>query len=446
MKSFRKLMMALGAICAITVSWDIHAQTAMQEAAKLGNGKGQSIYSDVTSKLPDSTTVPGYNGTDQKQKSYYQGGKGELVGPGVNRAGGCVSQGDAECTAVNLLQWGPSNRPTPTFSANDPLITGARSKLANAKGSLGSFGTIAGTTAGALSQTSTQCETKSIVKPATYESTVCDLTAQLENKSCNIDRVMKVDATYDYTCEKASQRKTVQTCNKTLSVTCSGATPLQSCPNGAQLVNGRCQTTTYPQEAAIVSGYMCPAGYSMTGWMRCEKNVTISPVNYTYCQYGGAINSSQCKFYSFGAESDDDWTNTPNYQPFLRIDVNVGRDLCRSLGGNWEAHRAAPSWCTYNYNSTSTCPTGYTMSGSSCVQTITVSAEISGYTCKPGGTLNANNTCTYILTTDSNPNVTYTCPVTGQLTATSAVNGITTYSCCVDAFQNACQGLEAKAQ
>jgi hypothetical protein len=32
------------------------------------------------------------------------------------------------------------------------------------------------------------------------------------------------------------------------------------------------------------------------------------------------------------------------------------------------------------------------------------------------------------------------------LTATSALNGTTTYSCCVDTFQNACQGLEAKVQ
>ena len=510
------------------VNAQVQTQTPMQEAATLGSGKGQEVFSNVTSKLPNASTVPGYNGTDQQQKQYFQGGKGELVGPGVNRAGGCTQANDTECQAVNLIQWGPNNRPAPSFSANDPLLVGAREKMSNAKTSLGTFGTSAGTTAGLLTQTVTQCETKTVVTPATYETSVCDETAQLENKTCTVDQTVKVDAQYDYLCEKTIERKTTQTCNKTLDVTCSGATPLQTCPDGAPLVNGRCQATVESQEDATISGYTCPAGYTVSG-SSCVKTETTSASVASYtcpagstvsgsscittttitqagspvytCPSGSTVSGSSClstettsatvASYSCPAGSTVSGSScltTESVTPTTNNTCPSGYTLSGSSCQRTVTSSATPAYtcsagytlsgstcsrqvsnaatvasytCPTNYtlsgstcslttNSTSsatpvyTCSTGYTLSGSTCSRQLT-EAGTPQYSCRPGGTL-IGTMCKYLLTTDTNPDVSYTCPVSGVLTATSAVNGTTTYSCCVDSFQNACQGLEAKVQ
>jgi hypothetical protein len=504
------------------------AQTPMQEAATLGTGKGQDIFSNVTSKLPDANIVPGYTGTDQQQKNLYQGGKGELVGPGVNRAGACTQANDTECQAVNLLQWGPNNRPAPTFSANDPLLAGARQKMSNAKAALGTFGTAGGTTAGLLTQTVTQCETTSVVTPATYETSVCDETAQLENKTCNVDQTVKVDAQYDYLCEKTIERKTIQTCNKTLDVMCSGATPLQSCPDGAPLLNGRCQATVESQEEASISSYTCPAGFTVSG-SNCIKTETTTATVASYtcpagttvsgsscittttttqagspvytCPAGSTVSGSSClstqtisatvASYTCPAGSTVSGSScltTESFTPTSNLTCPTGYTLNGSSCQRTVTSSATPSYsCSAGYTlsgstcsrqasttatvASYTCPANYTLSGSTCslttsstssatpVYTCSAGYTLSGstcsrqlteagspqYSCRPGGTL-IGTMCRYLLTTDTNPDVSYTCPVSGVLTATSAVNGTTTYSCCVDAFQNACQGLEAKVQ
>jgi len=725
-----------GSTFSLNINAQISAQTPIQEAATLGTGKGIELFNNVTSRQPDSSAVPGFTGTNQPQQNLFQGGKGELVGPGINRAGGCSQANDSECQAVNLLQWGPNNRPVPTFSANDPLLVGARQKMDNAKSLLGTFGTAAGTTAGLLTQTVMQCEAKTVVTPATYETSVCDETAQLENKTCTVDQVVKVDAQYDYLCEKTLARKTTQTCNKTLAVACSGATPLQSCRDGSAPINGRCHAQTETQEAATISGYTCPTGFTSAG-SNCVKTETtaasiasyscpagstpsgsscltiqsISPNANNTCPAGYTLNGASCQrtvtssatpvyacptgftnsgstctrqlsqpgtpIYScpagtqptsagastcrqqittsatptgvlpgttqaditttYGANASgyymtmgsigdnywgqgvydrtmrfdiqnkdsvtvfnltraifDDWllvkiNNTTiavgpyggdrlEYGWFCQpdgeggsscLDVRYGEHLYgwsemrRSwdfqlnvdlrpylvngqntiftrtiVGGRGEMFiqfntqtfgcpqntqligNTCVSYTTVPANVSLTCPAGFTSAGSNCVRTETSAASIASYSCPAGSTPsgsscltiqsispNVNNTCPagytlngascqrtvtssatpvyvcptgftnsgstctkqltqagtpqytcrqggtvignmcrYLLTTDTNPDVSYTCPVSGELTATSAVNGITTYSCCVDTFQNACQGLEARVQ
>lgn len=503
------------------------AQTPMQEAAALGANKGQDIFSKVTSKLPDSNSVPGYNGTDQQQKNLFQGGKGQLVGPGVNRAGECTNANDTECQAVNLLQWGPNNRPSPTLSAKDPLLTNAQQKVRNAKEALGAFGSAGGTTAGLMTQTVSLCETKSVVTPATFEKSVCDETAQLESKTCNIDQVLKIDALYDNLCEKNIETKSTQTCNKTLEVTCSGATPLQSCPNGAPLVNGRCQAMVESQESATISSYTCSAGYSVSG-SDCVKTETIpaSITSYT-CPPGSTLSGSNCIttttttqaaaiVYSCPAGSTLSGANCLSSESIPATTTSYTCPAGQTVSGSscLKTESIAPT-------SSNTCPSGYTLSGSSCVRTFTSAATpvyscsagytlsgstcsktvqaaasityncpsgftlsgatcsqvtvttsaatpvyacssgyvLSGsscvltitrlatpeYSCRPGGIL-IGNMCKYILTMETNPDTSYTCPISGVLTPTSALGEVITYSCCVDIFHNACLGLEAKVQ
>jgi hypothetical protein len=567
-------------LAGVLLSFGANAQSDMQQAQTLGAGKGQEIFTNVTSKMPTASSVPGYNGSTQQQSQYFQGGKGEIVGPGQNRAGGCVTKGDPECTAVNLLTWGPDNRAVPTFSPTDPLLTGARARMANAKNSLGTFSTAAGTTAGALTNLTTQCSPTTVVTPATYQNSICDETAQLENKTCLLDQTVVVNGVYDYTCEKSTAKKTTQTCNKTLSVTCSSAASQTSCPNGSTPYNGRCRTTTTTTESGSFSGYNCPAGTSPSG-SSCISTTTISG-QFTgyYCAVGYVYAGSCVKDvstttaavpvygcpggYTFNPSNGSCWTyiQSPLVPVYLCSpgwvfnDANktcskdssiqaasslscpsgtgtYGTNVCliwdgglflyylsQGWTGVWEGgggyiyprttyapcpsgYTASGSYCVQTVTqaatvSSYTCPTGYTNNGSSCVTTQTVSATITDYTCptgstrsgtncvstttqtisaatpvytcpsgytkngstctlqtsvpgtpvytcRSGGTLNSNNTCTYILTTDSDPNVSYSCPTTGALTPTSALNGTTTYSCCADSMQNACTGLEARA-
>lgn len=85
-----------------------------------------------------TTIVPGY-GQSASQTQYFQGGMGQLSGPGVAKVTDCSSQApDADayrrqdCDAVNFVARNPSVRPAFSIDrATDPLISRANSIASN---------------------------------------------------------------------------------------------------------------------------------------------------------------------------------------------------------------------------------------------------------------------------------------------------------------------------
>ena len=229
----------------------------LSEAANLGLGKGMNIYNNITTKPPSSDMVPGFSGATQPQQTYFSGGNGDLVSPGVGRSSGCATEGDPECLAVNLLNWGPNNRVLPPLSTSDTLIKGSRDVYNNPNATLGSFADSKNNTAGQIGGNTQVCETVSVNVPADYLDQICNESVQIdeatcnsvrvvdldpwttyrclnvkfdiEAKTCRIDQIVEVRADHDYRCERITQNKTSLSCKKYLSVACE-----QPQPDGCQ--------------------------------------------------------------------------------------------------------------------------------------------------------------------------------------------------------------------
>jgi hypothetical protein len=214
---WQKLFWLVATSAMLSGAW-AQAVDPFVEAATLGKSKGMEIYNTVTTQPASSSTVPGFTGANQSQQGYFQGGKGDLVGPGVGRASGCNTQTDPECNAVNLIQWGPNNRPRPTFNAADSLISTTKARQANPGPIVGSFATPAGSIVGALSQTSKVCKPVVTPKPAVYADQICNESVQLADSVCTSDRQFALDPLTTYRCLNVNLALTANTCSQTQEV------------------------------------------------------------------------------------------------------------------------------------------------------------------------------------------------------------------------------------
>ena len=134
---------------------------------------GRSLGASLNQQNRDAITagnienkIPAY-GQSAAEATYFQGGRGDTVAPGVARVSTCSSvtpDSDPirrqECAAVNFLARNPDIRPQFSITGSDSMILGARNARANAESAFQSLGIAGGT------GSSTQCQTRTETTPA----------------------------------------------------------------------------------------------------------------------------------------------------------------------------------------------------------------------------------------------------------------------------------------
>lgn len=221
-----------------------------------------------------------------------------------------------------------------------------------------------------------------------------------------------------YTCP-SGYTKNGSKCTKTYDATKNTGSGSYSCPSGGTLSGSKCTLTT---TASSSTSYTCPSGYTKNG-SSCYKVYTASSSTTYSCPSGYTRNGSTCsKTVSTSATASTSyggWVNqgtkyyTSSSQSYtgdtskLVLQGAISGATCGSPCGN------KGIWYKYIYytrskNTTYSCPSGYSRSGSTCYKTTSVAATAStSYSCPNGGTRNGS-TCT--LTATATSNTTYSCP------------------------------------
>jgi hypothetical protein len=211
--------------------------------------------------------VPGY-GQSASQSQLFQGGQGQLSGPGVTKVTDCAGQtpdADAyrrqECDAVNFVARNPSLRPAFSIDrATDPLISRANAIASNP--------TLQFTGINVGSSTE-QCRVVTDTTPATFTTEICTEYRPVTSNLCSTARQIAVDQNHLYQCVEQMQ-------------TLSNA----SCTIGQQIAvstshNYQCNQTVQGYETLS-----CRRGVSATvGFGQCTPGTWLGRTAFMDCSY-----------------------------------------------------------------------------------------------------------------------------------------------------------------
>jgi hypothetical protein len=388
-----------------------HAQQVnpIQDAQTLGIGKGTEIYNMTRGTPVTTATVPGYGGANVPQTGYFQGGKGELSGPGSVRAAGCSGQAGEECDAVNLLNWGPTNRPRPTFNASDPLFQGFRNTQINASATVGTgLNSPSGNAAGALTgQTRQVCQPVQVPKPAEYADEICNESVQLEERVCSSERQVSLDPQTTYRCLQIKLQLETKTCGVDQQVTVDAQHTYECLNRIAQESQQKCDVNrqvevawNYPYECVQETGTQTSSSCNVDRFVQLDPKTTYQCVDelkkeaVTSCavardisvraDYDYDCEKASQKRNTYTCQKTEDPIVTWNQQitsacvpgsPATVLSpsgTNQGLSVaCNSTAGiPTSFNKTGPSGPIPSNYSPSTCPAGYT----SCWSTIPVFA------------------------------------------------------------------------
>ena len=166
--------------------------SAFQDGGSLGASAKQGAFSEISSGAA-AGSIPSY-GTVPAEAQFYQGGQGQVTGPGTAKVQGCAAATpDAdpikrqECAAVNFLANNIQVRPQITITKNDPMILTAKANQNNADTFFQSLGLSDGT------GNSTQCTTSTQTTPAQYTTQTCSVLKEVGTQQCSLGRVVNID-------------------------------------------------------------------------------------------------------------------------------------------------------------------------------------------------------------------------------------------------------------
>jgi RHS repeat-associated protein len=257
-----------------------------------------------------------------------------------------------------------------------------------------------------------------------------------------------VPAALSYTCPSGwslAGNTCTQGTTSTIAATVSGYT----CPSGYALSGSTCTQSTTSTSAATPN-YSCPAGYSLSGTTcvysssspatpvyACPAGFTLSGTTCSGSSTTAATSSWDCKGYG----SLQPLSGSPSgYYCVARAlppqDSDACPDIAASLYGlayaGYRQTSQTTGTCYVGPVAKYSCPSGATLSGTTCTTSVTQAATVSSYTCS-AGTLSGTNCVTSSSTAAS---VTYSCPAGQQLSGatctasyTSTVAGTPYYSC-----------------
>ena len=211
-------------------------------------------------------------------------------------------------------------------------------------------------------------------------------------------------------------------CRKVLSV---AATPSvsYSCDDGWSLVNLGTPfcSKRVTRPATARTSYECRSGYSFVpgpiGGGYCRKVLTVAATATYSCPSGYTLSGTSCYKYLYASPTDG--TCPTGYTPYF----NGFAHLCR---------KKVTTTATVTYS----CPTGYSLSGTTCSKTLTASPTVTTtYHCPTGYSL-SGTTCSKTLTASPTVTTTYHCPTgyslsgtTCSKTLTASPTVTTTYHC-----------------
>ncbi|HKX41269.1 MAG TPA: RHS repeat-associated core domain-containing protein, partial [Burkholderiaceae bacterium] len=248
------------------------------------------------------------------------------------------------------------------------------------------------------------------------------------------------------------------TCSQSTTTTVAATVSGYGCPSGYTLSGSTCSKTTTTSSAATAT-YSCPSGWTLSG-TNCTTN-NNSPATPVYaCPSGWTLSGSTCSGTTSSAASINwDCKGHGSLQPYAsspsgyycavytvsttmynnpKLDYRgeVCADKAESWGLAWVGQRAnGTSYvdCLIGpVNGGYYCPSGQTLSGSSCIAPATQAASVIGYTCS-AGTVSGSN-CVTVSTAAAS--VSYSCPSGQTLSGTSCIAsstastpGMPIYSC-----------------
>ena len=192
--------------------------SAFHDGKGFGAAKNQGVFDSINTGTA-SDKIPAY-GAKPAETQYYQGGKGQLTGPGIGKMQSCGSYtpgsdkiANQECEAVNFLARNPQVRPQFNITKNDPMIIGAK----NARNSAESFFQAIGIDGGAGS--SSQCTTRTETTPAQYTTETCSSAKEIGTQQCTMGRVINIDTDANFQCEQTINAYESLKCRRGSSVT-----------------------------------------------------------------------------------------------------------------------------------------------------------------------------------------------------------------------------------
>jgi len=199
-----RLMRMVAIALVLSLAGVVHADqnSAFQDANAFAGSKTDGMFTGVASGSV-SDKIPGY-GTNPAETQFFQGGQGQLSGPGVAKMQNCgVFPADPdpikrqECEAVNFLARNPDVRPQFNITNNDPMVLGAKDARNNAESFFQSAGIAGGTGA------SSQCTTRTETTPAQYTTETCTSLREVGTQQCTMGRAINIDADSNFQCDQA---------------------------------------------------------------------------------------------------------------------------------------------------------------------------------------------------------------------------------------------------
>lgn len=222
---------------------------AFQNGKSLGSSVNQGAFSGINSGAA-SDKIPGY-GTNPSETQFFQGGQGQLSGPGISKMQNCATATPdsdpikrQECEAVNFLARNPQIRPQFNITKNDPMILAAKHARNNAESFFQSLGIKGG------AGSSTQCTTKTETTPAQYTTETCSSLKEVGEQQCTMGRVINIDADANFQCEQTVNAYETLKCRRSSNITCTGGG--DGCDQGGIVPNswaGDMATSWFPDGA-----------------------------------------------------------------------------------------------------------------------------------------------------------------------------------------------------
>lgn len=188
------------------------AQMTAEQAFQLGN-QAASVQATINAGITQEKSIEVLNGYDPSQRpkgadSYGGSILTTLRNAGSQKAtdcGGGINDGSLgaapHCEAVNAMTHQASQPMTSPITVNDPLITKAKSILANPE-----------EITGPLSMSYSDCFEKTVVVPGQSVVETCDEVAQLEDTTCSTAVQIKADPDYLYSCIETIKSQSDSTC------------------------------------------------------------------------------------------------------------------------------------------------------------------------------------------------------------------------------------------
>jgi len=309
-----RVLITAAAFCYATIAF-ADQSGAFQQGKSLGGGVNSAIFSGIGSGAV-TDKIPAF-GSSPTEAQLFQGGRGQLIGPGIGKIQSCSNYtpgpdkiANQECEAVNFLARNPQVRPQFNITKNDPMVIGAKAARNNAESFFRSSGIDGGT------GNNSQCTTRTETTPPQYSIETCSSTRELGMQQCTMGRVVNIDTDANFQCEQTINAYEQQTCRRirvaqvTQNCTYEWVTRTWSPPRGPW---GKTLSTyddlrhgpqsvcnvVWPGSSVVSASCNPPPTYSCYGswdneWCESTPSGTAAGQGCDHLHNGGWFTSSQC--------------------------------------------------------------------------------------------------------------------------------------------------------